>query len=80
MSAFENENVSQVSLPTLHAAQVRGVAQASLDNISDPMTRRQAIGAFYTNFTRLCQPKADCNFSISLLRQFPNYLLSSCQA
>jgi hypothetical protein len=77
VSAHENDNVSQVSSPTLHAGLVREVAQASLDDISDTMTRRQAIGAFFTNCTRLCQSKADCHFNLSSLRQLPNSLLSS---
>lgn len=74
ISAHENDNVSQVSSPTLHAGQVREVAQASLDNISDTTTRRQTICVFFTNCTRLCQPKADCHFNLSSLRQLPNSL------
>ena len=55
-----NETTSQV-----HAGQVRGITQASLDSISDAMTRRRAVGAFYTNFATVCHPNVDCHFNIS---------------
>lgn len=75
ISAHKNDNVSQVSSPTLHAGQVREVAQASLDNISDIQRQGGKLYVFFfTNCTRLCQPKADCHFNLSSLRQLPNSL------
>ncbi len=70
-----NETTSQV-----HAGQVRGVTQASLDNISDAMNQRRTVGAFHTNFTTVCHPNVDFNFNVSALSQMPNNSLSSCRA
>ena len=51
-----------------------------MDNISDAMTRRRTVGAFYTNFTTVCHPNVDCHFNMSALSQMPNISLSSCRA
>ena len=58
ISAHENDNVSQVSSPTLHAGQVREVAQASLDNISDTTTRRQTIYVFFYQLYKVMSAKS----------------------
>lgn len=34
--------------PTVQSSQIRGVAQAGLDNISQSMNQRHAVGAYYT--------------------------------
>jgi hypothetical protein len=69
-----NDTTSQV-----RAGQVRGVTQASLDNISDAMTQRRTVGAFYTNITTACHRNVDCDFNSSALSQMPNISLSSCR-
>jgi hypothetical protein len=33
---------------TVQSSQIRGVAQAGLDNISQSMNQRHAVGAYYT--------------------------------
>jgi hypothetical protein len=46
-SSRQNE-ASPLTTPTLQAGQIRGVTQASIDNISQAMNRRHAVGAYYT--------------------------------
>jgi hypothetical protein len=67
MQEQETMNQNNDTNSQVHAGQVRGVTQASLDNISDAMPRRRTVGAFYTNFTTVCHPNVNCDFNISAL-------------
>jgi hypothetical protein len=76
VNASNNDNTSQMTSHFLHAGQVRGVTQASLNNISDAMSRRCTVSAFYTNFATLCHPKIDCHLNIFSFNQMSNLSLS----
>jgi hypothetical protein len=48
VASSRQEEASHLTTPTLQAGQIRGITQASIDNISQVMNRRRTVGAYYT--------------------------------
>lgn len=48
ISNRDHDEASHLMTPMMQSSQLRGVAQVSLDNISQSMNRRRTVGAYYT--------------------------------